>query len=66
MYLLRRCGFSDKWRNYISFCIFTIRFAIPINGSPCGFFFFFGERSRGLRQGKNRYSHCFLSLLWEL
>uniref|UniRef100_A0A2N9FU80 Reverse transcriptase domain-containing protein n=1 Tax=Fagus sylvatica TaxID=28930 RepID=A0A2N9FU80_FAGSY len=46
IYLLRRCGFSEKWRHWIYFCISSVRFSILINGSPCGFF----PSSRGIRQ----------------
>ena len=45
--MLERCGFSDKWRRWISFCLSTVRFSILINGTPHGFF----GSSRGLRQG---------------
>ena len=47
MQMLERSGFSTKWRQWILFCISTVRFSILINGSPCGFF----GSSRGLRQG---------------
>ena len=47
MQLLEKGGFSAKWRQWIFFCISTVRFSILINGFPCGFF----ESSRGLRQG---------------
>ena len=45
--LLERCGFSDMWRQWISFCLSTVRFSILINGTPHGFF----GSSRRLRQG---------------
>ena len=45
--MLERSGFSTKWRQWILFCLFTVRFSILINGSPCGFF----GSTRGLRQG---------------
>jgi hypothetical protein len=47
LYLLERCGFSLKWRRWISYCISTIRYSILINGGLEGFF----GSSRGLRQG---------------
>jgi hypothetical protein len=47
LYFLQRCGFSEKWRRWISFCISFVRFSILINGSSCGFF----QSSRGIRQG---------------
>ena len=45
--LLERSGFSAKWRQWILFCLSTVRFSILINGSPCGFF----GSTRGQRQG---------------
>jgi hypothetical protein len=47
LYMLRRCGFSEKWHQWIFTCIFTTRFSILVNGSAHGFF----PSSRGLRQG---------------
>ena len=47
MYMLQRCGFSEKWRKWIMYCISTVKFSILINGSPSDFF----GSSRGIRQG---------------
>ena len=57
MYMLQRCGFSEKWRKWILFCISTVRFLILINGSPKDFF----GSSRGLCQG-----HPLSSLLFAI
>jgi retron-type reverse transcriptase len=47
LYMLKRCGFGDKWVSWISHCISSARHSILVNGSPVGFF----NSSRGLRQG---------------
>ena len=47
MYMLQRCGFSEKWRKWVRYCISTINFSILINGSSSNFF----GSSRGLQQG---------------
>lgn len=38
LYLLKRCGFGEKWRDWIGHCISTAWFSILINGSLPGFF----------------------------
>ena len=45
--ILKKMGFPSKWRNWISFCIFTICFSILINGDASSSF----SSSTGLRQG---------------
>jgi hypothetical protein len=47
LYLLRRCGFGEKWCLWIKQCILTARFLVLINGAPFGYF----GSSRGVRQG---------------
>jgi mannosylglycoprotein endo-beta-mannosidase len=47
LYMLRRCGFGDKWCKWIQFCISTVSLSVLVNGNPEGYF----RSSRGLRQG---------------
>ena len=38
MCMLRSCGFSDKWCQWIYTCISTVQFSVLVNGSAQGFF----------------------------
>lgn len=49
LYLLKRCGFGEKWRDWIALCISTVQFSILINGSLSRFF----SSSCGLRRGSS-------------
>jgi hypothetical protein len=47
LYMLKRCGFGDKWVSWISHCISSARHSVLVNGSSAGYF----NSYRGLRQG---------------
>lgn len=38
LYMLRRCGFGERWCRWIEFCISTVKFSMMVNGSSEGFF----------------------------
>ena len=38
LYMLKRCGFGEKWCSWITYCIFLVRFSILIYRSPEDFF----------------------------
>jgi hypothetical protein len=47
LYMFQMCGFGERWRDWIEFCISMVKFSILANDTPSSFF----QSSRGLRQG---------------
>lgn len=60
LYMLRRCGFGEKWCSWIAHCISMMHFSVLVNGSPTGFF----SSSRGLRQ-RDPLSHLLFIIVIE-
>jgi hypothetical protein len=59
LYMLRRCGFGEKWCSWIAHCISSVRFSVLVNGTPSGFF----SGSRGLRQGDSLSHLLFVTVM---
>jgi hypothetical protein len=59
LYLLKRCGFGERWCSWIKHCISTVRFSVLINGTPSGFF----GSSREVRQGDPLFPFLFVLVM---
>jgi hypothetical protein len=59
LYLLERCGFSQKGSRWISYCISTVCFSILINGSLEGFFLEFSWSSSRRFSFPSSVCHCY-------
>jgi hypothetical protein len=46
-YMLIRCGFCDKWIEWMRVCVFAGNLSVLVNGSPTGEI----DIQRGLKQG---------------
>jgi hypothetical protein len=46
-YMLQRCGFSEKWIDWMKVCVFAGNLSVLVNGSPTGEI----NIQRGLKQG---------------
>ena len=61
LYMLRRCGFSQRWRKWIYTCISTAKFSVLVNGTRVVFFPVLAGCGKVIR-----YPCCYLLLLWML
>jgi hypothetical protein len=59
LYLLKRCGFGEKWSSWIAHCISSVRFSVLINSSSSDFF----GNSRGFKQGDHLSSFLFVIVM---
>ena len=55
IYLLRRCGFTKKWRRWIMLSISIVKFSILLNGTSIDFF----GSTRGVCQGNSLFPLLF-------
>jgi hypothetical protein len=58
LYLLRRCGFGEKWCNWIALYFFSV-LSVMVNGPPSSFFI----SSHGRRQGDHLSSLLFVIII---
>ena len=37
LHILQKCGFGEKWRDWIGFCVSTVWYSVLVNGEPAGY-----------------------------
>ena len=57
--VLEKMEFGPKWRQWILFCIYTVRMVVLVNGSPTNFF----STPRGPRQGDPFSPYLFVLIM---